>query len=143
MRRALVAAVLVLASSCRAADANAPRQMTLSFEPARITTTGQRLSDERMSCEIEAVIRAHGGSPSDSLQLLQIVSTFFDARGVRVNSTSAIPSDWFGTNRLGYDQRSVAHRTANGPVPINVKIALSYLDLGGSFRSDTLTVACQ
>jgi hypothetical protein len=117
--------------------------MTLSFEPARITATGQRLSDERMSCEIEAVIRAHGGSPSDSLQLLQIVSTFFDARGVRVNSTSAIPSDWFGTNRLGYDQRSVAHRTASGPVPINVKIALGYLDLGGSFRSDTLTVNCQ
>jgi len=96
-----------------------------------------------MSCEIDAAIRAHGGSPSDSLQLLQIVSTFFDTTGARVNATSAVPLEWFGTNRLGYEQRSVAHRTANGPAPIHVKIALAYVDLGGSFRSDTLTVDCR
>jgi hypothetical protein len=136
-----LAALFLVTMSCRLMDA--PHSMTLSFEPDRLTRTGQRLSDGRANCDVDAAIQAHGGTAADSLVLLDIVSTFYDSTNARVNSTSATPSTWFGTNYLGHDERGTTHRVASGPARYSITISLRYLDPDEVFRADTLSVVCQ
>jgi hypothetical protein len=142
MRVVVLIGLSVLVIAC--ADMTGPRPMTLSFEPDRLSLTGQSLADGRMSCNVDAAIQSHDGSPGDSLVLLDIVSTFFNATGARINSVAASPDAWFGTNFLGYNQRATAHRVANGPGgSITIEIVLHYLDPAKTDRRDTLAVACQ
>ena len=139
--RAVIAVLSMLVIAC--ADPTGPQSMTLSFEPDRLTLTGQPLPEGRMSCDVDAVIQARDGSPGDTLVLLDVVSTFFDASGSRVNSVAATPDTWFGTNFLGYNQRATAHRVANGAATFTVQIVLRYLDPAKTDRRDTLAVSCR
>lgn len=141
-------ALTVLSTGCRVVDAVAPRQMSLTFEPADVTMQGQRALDPlvglvRVTCNFQTVIQAHGGRPSDYLGLVGVTSTWYNTSGFATNSSIDLAENWFGTDRLKYDERSTASRYATAYGPFTVRMALKYVDPDGATKVETMTVNCQ
>ena len=117
--------------------------MSLAFEPSRVTLVGVKVAEDRITCSLDAAIQAYGGTPRDSLLLLEIIATFYNPSGVKINTVFGTPLDWFGSNFLTYGQRAVAHRSPSGPGPMALEIGLRYADPGGEYHLENLSVACQ
>lgn len=116
--------------------------MSLAFEPSRVTLVGVK-AEYGISCTLNAAIQAYGGTPKDSLLLLEIIGTFYDPSGAKLNTVFGTPMDWFGTNYLKYGERAVAHRSPGGAGPIKLEIGLRYADPSGEYHLENLSVTCE
>ncbi len=147
-RHTLCLALLVAGSlGCRVVDALAPRQMTLTFEPASLTMAGTRVPNgtifPTVRCDFAATIQAHGGRPSDFLGLVSVTSTWYNAAGTPTNSAFDLPEDWFGSDQLKYNESSVAHRFGSAAFPFTLRMELKYIDPDLATRVEVMTLTCQ